>query len=147
MNREVTRLGDALALLARAFLSTAIAHDRKQIKVELDYDAGKRFEIWASRHSREIFGLIFQPDWMRTIGADTERPMRTLELDGIVITWPVERIALPNGEVTVERPPTHVIEIPPREPGVRPCVVMGPRDETSALPHQTPPAAACPPAD
>lgn len=100
-------LRQALANLDDALADAGIAFDRKDITIELSYEAGKRFELWFLRNVN-LVTMPMSQDWVESReGFD---PVRWVELDGIKITWPLKLVALPSGRVVAE-PMVQVLEL------------------------------------
>lgn len=93
-NRPFTRMRDALWVLTAALKQADVLHDRGQITVRLDRDAGRRLEVWVRSN------VMLSPRLAG--GEDPVATTRWLELDGIRFEWPVRVVALPGGETALE---------------------------------------------
>jgi hypothetical protein len=73
----------------------------ESIAIELDYEAGKRFECWLALNPPDELRYRHN-DWGRDVNPDSERPMREIYLQGVTIRWPLKLIKLPSGRVIPE---------------------------------------------
>lgn len=86
-------LRDALATLRAAFHRPGVLHHAEDLVLELPYDAGRRFESYVTRNAPVL--MHCSPDWLRT--TDGPIPHREVTIDGVKVTWPLKRVALPHG--------------------------------------------------
>lgn len=85
---------DGLYRLRQALAEAGILADRDDLPtLEISYEAGFRFEGWLAASMDSLTAL--DPKLLRTI--DGERPMRVVTLDGFKVSWPLKRMALPQG--------------------------------------------------
>jgi hypothetical protein len=94
----------------------------ERIAIELDYEAGKRFECWLALNPPDELRYRHN-DWGRDVNSDSERPMREIYLQGVTITWPLKLIKLPSGRVIPEPLPDLVGTIEHGEVRTAPCRV------------------------
>ena len=96
-------LRDGLFNLRRAFERVHALQPRENLTIQLGYDTGRAFELWFMIASSP--SIPDARDLIKT--TDEDVPWRSLQLDGVVIKWPLKRVPLLGGE-SIPEPLRHI---------------------------------------